>query len=115
VINTASDFSIRFLSKLGFRLPPAVAALTGDGQGRAQISQERLDLLEADVIMATSPDPGSLRAFERSSLFRELDTIKRGAYVSLDLPTATSMAFPSALSVPYSLRQVVPKLAAALE
>jgi iron complex transport system substrate-binding protein len=115
VINTASDFSIRFLSELGFRLPPAVAALKGDGQGRAQISQERLDLLEADVIMATSPDPGSLRAFERSSLFRELDTIKRGAYVSLDLPTATSMAFPSALSVPYSLRQVVPKLAAALE
>jgi iron complex transport system substrate-binding protein len=53
VINSTDDFSIRFLSALGFRLPAAVAKLQG-ADGRAEISLERLDLLEADVILATS-------------------------------------------------------------
>jgi len=114
VINTTSDFSIQFLSGLGFRLPPAVAALKGDGAGRAQISTEKLDLLEADLILATSPDPDALATFARGTLFGQLEAVKRGAYVEVDLSTATSMAFPSLLGVPYSLREIVPKLAAAL-
>jgi iron complex transport system substrate-binding protein len=114
VINTPEDFSIRFLSSLGFQLPPAVAALEGEQQ-RAQVSQERLDVLEADVIMATSPAPEELDRFARSRLFRELDAVQRGAFVQLDLPTATSMAFPSLLSVPYGLREIVPELAGAVQ
>jgi iron complex transport system substrate-binding protein len=113
VINTTSDFSIRFLSDLGFRLPPAVAALNGQ-QGRAQVSQERLDVLEADVIMATSPTPDKLDVFAQSPLFRRLGAVRRGAYVQLDLPSAAAIAFPSLLSVPYGLREIVPTLASAV-
>jgi iron complex transport system substrate-binding protein len=71
-------------------------------------------LREADVILATSPDPGSLRSFERQAPFRAVPAVERGAYVSVDLSTATSIAFPSLLSVPYGLSEIVPKLAGAL-
>jgi iron complex transport system substrate-binding protein len=110
VINSESDFSIRFLSELGFELPPAVAALKGE-DGRAQISGERLDVIEADVIMGTSPTPDALDEFARGALFRRLD----GAWISLDLGPATSMAFPSLLSIPYALDELVPRLSEAVE
>jgi iron complex transport system substrate-binding protein len=109
VINSESDFSIRFLSELGFELAPAVAALKGE-DGRAKISPERLDAIEADVIMGTSPTPDALDEFARGALFRRLD----GAWISLDLAPATSMAFPSLLSIPYALDELVPRLAEAV-
>jgi iron complex transport system substrate-binding protein len=105
VINSESDFSIRFLSELGFEVPPAVAALKGE-EGRAKVSLERLGVIEADVIMGTSPTPDALDAFARGRLFRRLD----GAWLSLDIGPATSMAFPSVLSIPYALEELVPRL-----
>ena len=109
VINTESDFSIRFLSELGFVLPPAVAELRGE-DGRAKISSERLETIDADVIMGTSPTPDALDTFARGDLFRRLE----GAWVPVDLAPATSMAFPSLLSIPYALDQLVPRLAEAV-
>ena len=109
VINAESDFSIRFLSELGFRLPPRVAALKGE-EGRAKISPERLETIDADVIMGTSPTPDALDEFARGALFRRLD----GAWISLQLAPATSMAFPSVLSIPYALDELVPRLAEAV-
>ncbi len=113
VINSRKDFSIRFLEELGFGLTPEVAALKGQ-EGRAQVSRERLDTISADVVMGTSPDSAALDKLQEDALFRRLDYVERGAFVSLDLPTATSMAFPSVLSVPYSVEQIVPQLAEAL-
>lgn len=110
VINSEADFSIRFLSELGFELPPAVAALKGE-DGRAEISPERLETIEADVIMGTSPTPDALEEFARGDLFRRLD----GAWISVGLAPATSMAFPSLLSIPYALDELVPRLAEAVE
>lgn len=110
-INTDSDFSIRFLSDLSFRLSPTIARLPGDG--RAEISTERLGLLNADVVIGTSPSPKELAALEHNALFRKLPAVKRGAYVSLPLGAATSIAFPSPLSVSYALDRLVPELVGA--
>jgi iron complex transport system substrate-binding protein len=68
-------------------------------------------VIEADVIMGTSPTPEALDEFARGALFRRLD----GAWISLDLGPATSMAFPSLLSIPYALDELVPRLAEAVE
>jgi len=113
VINSPKDFSIRFLQTLGFRLTPEVEGMKGQ-QGRAQVSRERFDTMEADVVLGTSPDAAALEKLEQDELFRRLDFTRRGAFVALDLPTATSMAFPSVLSVPYGVEQIVPQLAEAL-
>jgi hypothetical protein len=53
----------------------------------------------------------ALDELARASLFRRLD----GSSISLDLAPATSMAFPSLLSIPYALDELVPRLAEAVE
>lgn len=111
-IDEPSDFSIKFLSDLGFVLSPAIERLRG-AEGRAQISAERYELLDADVMMGTSPSPAELRALAASPLFARLPAVRAGRYVELPISPATSMAFPSALSVRYGLEQIVPLLARA--
>jgi iron complex transport system substrate-binding protein len=114
VINDESDVSIRFLTELGFSgISDAVAGLKGS-DGRAQVSPERYDLLDAGVVMGTSQDPKALAALRDSRLFSFIPAVKRGAFVGLDIGPATAMAFPSMLSVPYAVDQLVPDLSAAL-
>jgi iron complex transport system substrate-binding protein len=113
VVKEPDDASVRFLAGLGLRPPPAARALPQAPGGRTEVSLEKLDVLEADVIVSTSPDPGSLKDFERRPVFRRLEAVRAGHYVRLNLTEAVSMAFPSVLSVPWSLDHVVPKLEAA--
>jgi ABC-type Fe3+-hydroxamate transport system substrate-binding protein len=115
VINDESDASIRFMTDLGFRgISEQVAGLPGSG-GRAQVSPERYDLLDAGVVLGTSPDPKALDELEHSRLFSFVPAVKRGAFVGLELGPATAMAFPSVLSVPYAVDELVPELASAVE
>ena len=115
VINSAEDASAAFLSQLGLRISAKVTALpSGETPHRARVSPERLDLLDADVLILTYPSAGVRRAVESNRLFRRLAVVRRGGYVALDLPTAIAIGFPSVLSIPYGLDAVVPKLAAAI-
>lgn len=109
VINDPEDSSIAFFSDLGFELPPTIARLRG-AEGRAQVSAERYDLLDADVVIGTAFDPAQLDGLERHGVFGRLGAIRDGGYVELPLSPATSMAFPSAISVQYALRTMVPLL-----
>jgi iron complex transport system substrate-binding protein len=115
VINDEDDVSIRFMTDLGFSgISEQVAALPG-GDGRAQVSAERYDLLDAGVVLGTSPDPKALAELETSRLFSFVPAVKRGAFVGLDIGPATAMAFPSVLSVPYAVDELVPQLASAVD
>jgi iron complex transport system substrate-binding protein len=111
-INVPDDFSIKFLSDLGFVLNPAIARVRAQ-DGRAQISAERYDLLDADMVIGTSPSPAELRALAGNPLFERLPAVRAGRYVELPLSPVTSIAFPSALSVQYGLEEIVPLLARA--
>jgi iron complex transport system substrate-binding protein len=111
-INDPADFSIRFAADLGMRLSPALERLEGQ-EGRAALSAERVDLVDADVVVGTSPSPAELRRATASPLFRRLPAVRRGSYVELPLSPATAIAFPSALSIPYALETLVPRLSAA--
>lgn len=111
-IDEPSDFSIKFLSDLGFVLSPAIERLRG-AEGRAQISAERYELLDADVVMGTSPAQAELDGLAANPLFERLPAVRDGRYVELPISPATSMAFPSALSVRYGLEEIVPLLARA--
>lgn len=114
-INSQADASARFLSQLGLRLAPGVAELPpGRFPGRAVVSPERMDLIDADVLVLTYTSPVARTRLEADPLFRRIPAVRRGAYVPLDLTTAISMAFPSALSIPYALRRSVPRVAGAL-
>jgi len=108
-INAEQDYAIRFLADLGLKLSPRVAALKGEG-GRAQISAERYDVLDSDLLIGTSTSPKALAALERDKLFNRMDAVREDRYVPLGIGPATAMAFPSLLSVRYATTQLVPKL-----
>lgn len=120
VISSNDDVSMRFVRDLGFAgAPQSVADLgskTGPGESaRASLGPERYDVMEADVILGTSSDlaPGVLDKLRADELFARVPAVARGAFVGIGIGPATAMAFPSVLSIPYALREVVPQLAAA--
>jgi hypothetical protein len=107
-INSPSDYAAQLLSDLGLSLPPAVTALRGD-QG-AQISLERLDTLDADVlIMAYAPD--DLRtSLESNPVFRAAPAVCSGHYLPVSVDGISAVRLPSMLSIPYGLDQLEPGL-----
>lgn len=114
-ISSPTDASAVFFSQLGMELAPQVTKLPASSTpGRSQISAERLDLLEADVLILTYPTPKDQAAFEKGALFRNLKAVKRGSYIALDFKTAIAVAFPSVLSIPYGLDSTVPQLVKAV-
>ncbi|MGW3288688.1 ABC transporter substrate-binding protein [Streptomyces sp. NPDC001002] len=113
-IKSADDSSAQFFSQLGMTLSPKVTSLPDSATaGRAAIAKERLDLLDADVVILTFDTPQGRAEFEAQPLFNELKAVQRKSYISLDLATAIALGFPSVLSLPYGLDSVVPKLSEA--
>ena len=110
-INSTKDASAEFLGQLGLRLSPTVTSLKSTAiPGRSAISPERLDLIDADVLMLTFNTPDVRKRLEANPLFQSIAAVKQGRYVALDLPAALAIGFPSALSINYGLAQIVPKL-----
>lgn len=116
VINSEDDFSIKLLRELGFAgVTDTVAAMpspTG-AEGRAEVSPEQYDLIDADLLLGTSAD-GTLADLEAHPIFSRVPAVARGAFLAYDIGPATALAFPSALSLPYALDELVPELAAAI-
>lgn len=104
----------RFMSALGFELPEGIRELAGD-QFFAEISEERLDLLDADVLVTIVPD-GGRSALEESELYRSLAVVREGRAIVLETtdPLAGALSFGSVLSLPYLLEEMVPRLSRAL-
>ncbi len=110
-----NDVRTRFLTDLGLELPPAIDELFGD-QFYAQISAERLDLLEAaDVLVLVTVRKPQTQALVGSRLFKSLRPVREDRVVRIDDPDlAIAMSYSSVLSIPYQLREVVPQLREAL-
>jgi iron complex transport system substrate-binding protein len=120
VIDKDSDASMKFLIGLGFGgVPDSVGKLGGRNglksvDGRAKVSPERYDVIDADVVLGTSADPSAIAGLRKDRLFSRVDAVVRGSFVGFGIGPATAMAFPSVLSVPYALDELTPKLAAAV-
>ncbi|MGH9214295.1 MAG: iron-siderophore ABC transporter substrate-binding protein [Acidimicrobiales bacterium] len=108
----------RLLAALGFELPTGLAEVSGDEFG-GNLSPERADLLDVDAIVWL--DAEDVEDDDRPgwvALYETFDVHTEGREVFLDsfddtLGGATS--FISALSLPYLLEGLVPKLAAAID
>lgn len=115
-VSATSDASAALLSALGLRLAPPVTALpASEIPGRAKISRESLDVLDADVLMlAYFGGPGTRADFEKQPLFQQIPAVRRGSYLPLPPDLSIALAFPSVLNVPYALQQLTPELDTAL-
>jgi iron complex transport system substrate-binding protein len=108
------DVRGRFLTALGFELPEWVDEITGEEFG-GNLSQERADLLNVDVIVWLDQEDGE--GSLGGPLYATLDVHTEGCEVFLDSyddPLGGAASFVSVLSLPYLLDGLVPKLADAL-
>lgn len=113
-VQSPDDPAMRFITRLGLVRAPGVAALPTGQFGNSEISMERLDVLDADVVVMLYGSPTLRRQLEGNPLFRRLSAVRRGDYVVVDLDTAIAMRTPSVLSIPWGLDRVVPELSRAL-
>lgn len=108
------DVRGRFLTSLGFELPAELAEVTGEEFG-GNLSEERADLLDVDVIVWLD---GARVEGLGGPLYETFDVHTEGREVFLDSfedPLGGATSFVSVLSIPYLLDGIVPMLAAAVD
>lgn len=121
---TASEFwvvgpntpPLRFLSALGFQYPEDTAEVVGDLDS-AQVSGERIDLIDTDVLIVRVGSEEEQAALEADALFQQLSVVQEERtilFVGND-PIYGALSFSTVLSLPYALEGLVPQLAAAVE
>lgn len=114
-VNARDDASAALIEQLGLTLSPAVTALPStETAGRASVSLERLDLLEADALVLVYFADEARSTLEANPLFRRIPAVGRGSYVDLDRSVAIGAAFPSVLSIPFVVERLEPELARAI-
>ncbi|PRY09085.1 iron-siderophore ABC transporter substrate-binding protein [Kineococcus rhizosphaerae] len=102
-----------FMENLGFSLTPEVAALDTGESFFIDVSAERLDLLDADVLVVLTDD-STRTGVEQDPVLQRLPVVQRGGLVLPDLDVRGAMTYNSVLSVPYGVSRLVPDLSAAL-
>lgn len=116
VVRAPQDPRMQFLISLGFELPDEIAELAGD-QDAADVSEERLDLLDRDVLVwnaGFSPElPSEL---EDNQIYQQLDVVREGRDVFVvDEVLSGAFSWSTVLSLPFALDGLVPMLVTAID
>jgi iron complex transport system substrate-binding protein len=115
-VRSATDPRTRFLTDLGFELPQEIADLAGDRDG-APISDERLDLLDRDLLLwniGFVPEVEDALAGNR--LYQGLRVAREGRDLFLTDPVLSgALTFSTVLSIPYAIDGLLPQLSAVVD
>lgn len=106
-----------FLTQLGFDLPEEAAKLfTGDNREPVEVSLERLDALEAEVLLVGVYGPQS-ESVTNKAVFKKLDAAKEGRTLSMPEMSRINgaLSFGSLLSLPVALDEMVPRITALID
>lgn len=114
------DPRVRFLLDLGFQMPPDLLASTEEAGGGAEISDERYDAVNVDMLVwfvASEDEGGEGTAFRSNPLYEGLDVAREGRDIFLgpDSPVYGAYNFNTVLSLPFTLDRLVPMMAAAID
>jgi iron complex transport system substrate-binding protein len=110
------DVRGRFLTSLGFELPPEVVELAGESFF-ATISREQLSLVDAGVLVWIVNSPAEREALTSDPLYQRLGAVQEGRDIFLEAnePLAGALSFGTVLSLPFLLDEFTPRLEAALD
>lgn len=103
---------MRFLTALGLTYPDAIAEVVGDLDS-AQISSERLDLLDVDVLIVRTASEEQRAEIESDSIFQSLNVTQEGRvifFVGAQDPIYGALSFSTVLSLPYAVEELIPQL-----
>lgn len=104
----------RFLDSLGFEIPDEIVELTGESFF-ANLSRERLGLIDTDVLIWVPVLAESFAAVRNDPLYQQLDAPREGRDLFLGEALAGALAFGTVLSLPYLLDRLVPRISAAVD
>jgi iron complex transport system substrate-binding protein len=104
-----------FLTMLGFEINPKLTPLVENPGEQVGISAERIDVLEADVIVFATEKPSDVAALKKVPTFEKLAAVAEHRAVYTDATLAGALYFISPLSLPYVLERLTPQLEAAVE
>lgn len=113
-VYTTSDNRTRFLSELGMRPAPVVKQHSGGDKFFFKWSAERANELKSDIFVGWAPKGVTKQTIRDDKLLGQIPAVRRGALVLTSDPTLTmAISAASPLSLPWALKQYVPKLAKA--
>jgi len=104
-----------FLTYLGFEMNPKITALAKERGQQVGISAERLDTIDADVIVFATEKPGDVGRLFDEPTFGLLDAVAGDRAVYTDGTLAGALYFMSPLSLEYALERLAPQLQAAVD
>ncbi|HET6508165.1 MAG TPA: iron-siderophore ABC transporter substrate-binding protein [Baekduia sp.] len=107
-VYTPSDLRIKFLEDLGMKLSSGQRQVAKGEQFFANVSYERLGLLDADVFVSWFNTDKDRKSFTSRPGFQDLDVIQHGGFVPLTLVEAQAQGAPTVLSIPWAIDHVVP-------
>lgn len=110
---TDQDVRGRFFSQLGFVIPEEMVEIAGENF-YADLSAERIDLLDQDLIVILNLQfiEGGREALESDPLFSQLEAVQDGRVLYLSEDVENALGFGSPLSLPFALENVLPGLQA---
>jgi iron complex transport system substrate-binding protein len=103
----------RALRELGLELPAAVTDQATGDRFSVDVSAERLDLLDADVLVVLA-DPDSVATVESDAVLAQVPVVARGGMVVDAGDLRGAMSYNTVLSAPYLAENLSPLLAQAL-
>jgi iron complex transport system substrate-binding protein len=108
VLADPDDGAGRFFGRLGMEIDPDLLDLADGASGRVTLSLERIDELDADllVLYTNGADPAEIPGYAN------LPAVRSGAVAALDLVAVSGLNTPTPLSLPYSLDRIRPALEA---
>lgn len=109
VVADPDDGAGIFFGQLGLAIDPDLLAIADGAAGRAKLSLERIDELDADVLVILTNGA----APEDIPGYATLPAVQAGAVALLDVADITGLNTPTPLSIPHSLERIRPALEAA--
>jgi iron complex transport system substrate-binding protein len=103
-----------FLTMLGFEINPKLTPLVENSGEQVGISEERLDVIDADTIVFATEKPADLTALKKVPTFGKLGAVADKRAVYTDGTLAGAMYFMTPLSLEYVLEKLTPQLEAAV-
>jgi iron complex transport system substrate-binding protein len=103
-----------FLEYLGFTINPKLTPLVKNPGEQVAVSEERLDVIDADVIVFATESAKDIANFKKVPTFRFLNAVKGNHAVYTDATLSGAMYFMTPLALEYVLERLTPQLAKAV-
>ena len=112
---TKTDPKAIFFSELGFKLKPEIDGLAKPGWNVAELSAERLNILDVDRLVWVTSSTEANDRIRAEPLYKKLkvNQEKRDLFVPYQDPDiGAAFSFNTVLSIPYAIDEITPLLAA---